>query len=302
MKTHDLIIIGAGPAGISAGIYGKNFGLECLIIGEEKGGLINAAYKVENYPGIFGVSGKELSKKFIAHQKHLKIPFKNGLVEGIVRQKNEFKILTNKDSHQARTLILAFGTQFRKLTIKNIEKFEGKGVSYRVDDRAFLFKNRMVAVIGGANAAAMSAVMISEKAKKVYIIYRREKLRADAIWINRINKIKNIQVIYNSNIVALKGKDGLEKIVLQDKKELEVSSLLVETGCVPNTYLIHELGIAVDENGYIRTEKDQSTNIDGIFAAGDITTGSNEFRQIITACAEGAIAALGALNYISKKK
>jgi len=302
MKTYDLIIIGAGPAGISAGIYAKNFGLDCLIIGEEKGGLVNAAYKVENYPGIFGVTGKQLSEKFKAHQKYLKIPFKKEKAEKIVPQKGIFKILTNKDSHQSKTIILAFGTEFKKLDIKNIDKFEGKGVSYRVDDSAFLFKNRIVAVIGGANAAAMSAVMISEKAKKVYLIYRQEKLRADAIWLNRICKAKNIEVIYNRNITAVKGEDRLEKIILDNKKEIGVSSLLIEVGLVPISYLIHDLGIATDEKGYIKVEKDQSTNIDGIFAAGDITTGSNEFRQIITACAEGAIAALGALNYISKKK
>jgi len=302
MKTYDLIIIGAGPAGISAGIYAKNFGLDCLIIGEEKGGLINAAYKVENYPGIFGISGKQLSEKFKAHQKHLKIPFKRERAEKIIRQKDGFKILTNKNNHQSRTIILAFGTEFKKLNIKNVAKFEGKGVSYRADDNAFLFKNRIVAVIGGANAAAMSAIKLSEKAKKVYIIYRQEKLRADAIWIDRVSKTKNIEVLYGRNVVGLKGEDRLEKIILDNKKKLEISSLLIEVGYVPNIYLIHDLGIRTDEKGYIKTEKNQSTNIAGIFAAGDITTGSNEFRQIITAAAEGAIAALGALNYISNKK
>ena len=302
MKTYDSIIIGAGPAGISAGIFAKNFGLDCLILGEEKGGLISAAYKIENYPGIFGVTGKELSERFKAHQKHLKIPFKKERVEKIIQQKDDFRVLTNKNSHQSKTIILAFGTEFKKLDIKNIGKFEGKGVSYRSDDNAFLFKNRIVAVIGGANAAAMSAMMISEKAKKVYIIYRREKLRADAIWVNRINKAKNIEVIYGANVIELKGKDRLEKIIMDNRKKLEVSSLLIEVGCVPNTYLIHDLGIATDEKGYIKVEKDQSTNIAGIFAAGDVTTGSNEFRQIVTAVAEGAIAALGVLNYISKKK
>jgi len=302
MKIYDLIIIGAGPAGISAGIYARNFGLDCLIIGEEKGGLVNTAYKVENYPGIFGVSGKELSKRFIAHQKHLKIPFKRERAEKIIKTEDSFKILTSKDSHQAKAIILAFGTEFKKLDIKNIDKFEGKGVSYRSDDSAFLFKNRSVAVIGGANAAAMSAIKISEKAKRVYVIYRKEKLRADAIWVQRINKARNIEVIYSANVVGLKGKDRLEKIILDNKKELEISSLLVEAGYAPSTYLIHDLEISSDEKGYIKTEKDQSTNISGIFAAGDITTGSNEFRQIVTAAAEGAIAALGALNYILKKK
>ncbi len=301
MKTYDLIIIGAGPAGIGAGIYAKNFGLDCLIIGEERGVLINTAYKIENYPGIFGLSGKELSKRFVAHQKHLKIPFKRERAEKIIPQKDNFKILTNKDSHQSKTIILAFGTEFKKINIKNIDKFEGKGVSYRLDNNAFLFKNRIVGVIGGANAAAMNAVMLSEKAKKVYIIYRREKLRADAIWRDRVNKEKNIEVIYNRKVVELKGKDSLEKIILDNKKEIEASGLLINAGHIPNTYLINDLGIKTNKKEYIKVARDQSTNIKGIFAAGDITDGSNNFRQIITAAAEGAVAALGVLNYLNKK-
>lgn len=300
-KIYDLIIVGAGPAGISAGIYAKNFGLDCLIIGEEKGGLINTAYKVENYPGIINVTGKELAKKFIAHQKHLKIPFKKERAGKITQQKDGFKILTNKSSYQGKTIILAFGTEFKKLEIKNIDKFEGKGVSYRIDDSAFLFKNRVVAVIGGANAAAMSAVMIAGKAKKIYIIYRKEKLRADAIWLNRINKLKNVEVIYVANISELKGKKRLEKIILSNGQKIEVSSLLIGAGCAPNTFLIHDLGIAADERGYIKVGKYQSTNVPGIFAAGDITTGSDEFRQIITAAAEGSTAVLGVFNFLSKK-
>lgn len=300
MRIYDLIVVGAGPAGISAGIYAKNFGLDCLIIGEKSGGLVNGAYKVENYPGIFNVTGKELTKRFLGHLKYLKIPLKKERVEKIFKVRI-FRIKTPKNEYQTKSIILAFGTEAKKLNIKNIDKFEGKGVSYRADDSAFLYKNKIVAVIGGANAAVMSVCMIAEKAKKVYLIYRKEKLRADAIWVNRINKAKNIEVIYGANVVELKGKDRLEKIIMDNRKELEVSSLLIEVGWVPDTYLIHDLGVETDDKGYIKVNEKQATNISGIFAAGDTTAGSNEFRQIITAAAEGALAVLGVFNFLNKK-
>ncbi len=304
-KTYDVVIIGAGPAGITAGIYAKNFGLNCLVIGQEIGGLINTAYKVENYPGIFNISGKELAIEFEKHRNYLKVPLKKERVEKVspvIRPgKMTFRISTKSSQYYSKTVILAFGTEPKKLDIKKIEKFEGKSVSYRIDDNAFLYKNKIVAVVGGANAAVMSAIMLSKKAKKVYLIYRREKLRANAIWTNRVKKIKNIEVIYKTNIIELKGENRLEKIVLDNGKALEVKGLLIETGCVPNTYLIHDLGIKTDKQGYIKVDKTQATNILGIFAAGDITIASNEFRQIITACAEGTIAVLGAFNFLNKK-
>ncbi len=307
MKVYDLIIIGVGSAGITAGIYAKNFGLDCLIIGEKTGGLVNAAYKVENYPGIFNLSGKELTKKFLAHQKYLKIPFKKERVEGINKSGKIFKIISNKNKYQAKTIILAFGTETKKLDIKNVERFEHKGVSYRIDDSAFLIKNKTIAIIGGANAAVMSAVMLAKEARKVYLIYRKAKLRADAIWVNRIKKLENVKIIYKANVINLKGKNRLKKIVLDKTtrqgrgRELEVNGLLVEAGVVPNTFLIRELGIKTDKKGYIKVDKAQATNIKSVWAAGDVTTGSNEFRQIITACSEAAIAVLGAFNYLKKK-
>lgn len=301
MKVYDLIIIGAGPAGITAGIYAKNFGLDCLIIGEKTGGLVNAAYKVENYPGIFNLSGKELTQKFLEHQKYLKITSKKERVLRLLRKGAGFSISTNKNKYQAKTLILAFGTEVRKIKIKNIERFENKGVSYRIGDNTSFYKNKIVAVIGGANAAVMTAVMLAKQAKKVYLIYRQAKLRADTIWLSRIKKAKNVEIIYKANVVDLKGKSRLEKVVLDNKKQLKVNSLIIEAGSVPNTFLIHDLGIKTNKQGYIKTDKTQATNIKGVWAAGDATTGSNEFRQIITACSEGAIAVLGAFNYLKKK-
>lgn len=305
MKVYDLVIIGAGPAGITAGIYAKNFGLDFLMIGEEAGGLINTAYKVENYPGIFNISGKDLTKEFEKHRNYLKILLIRDRVELIqfqqLRGEKIFQIFSKKKEYKSKSIILAFGTEAKKINIEDVEKFEGKGVSYCINDNTFLYKNKTVAIVGGANAAVMNAIALAEKAKKVYLIYRKDKLRSDAIWTEKIKKIKNIEIIYKANVIEAKGENKLEKIILDNKQELEVSGILIEAGCVPNTSLIRGLEIKTDNKGYIQTNKDQSTNVAGIFAAGDITTGSNEFRQIVTACSEAAIAVLGAFNFLKNK-
>jgi thioredoxin reductase (NADPH) len=301
MKTYDLIIIGAGPAGITAGIYAKNFGMNFLLIGEKIGGLINSAYKIENYPGIFGVTGKELTEKFNSHLNHLNIVSNKERIEKIIKKGDIFEIITGENEYQAKSIILAFGTEIKKLDIKNIEQFENKGVYYRAGDNALLFKNKTVAIIGGANCAVMGAVTVAEEAKKVYLIYRKDKLRADDIWVKRIKELKNVEIIYNANVVEVKGKDNLEKIILDNGDELKIDNLVIEAGFMPNNVLIKDLGVSIDEKGYIIVDKAQKTNIEGVFAAGDITTNSNEFRQIITAAAEGSTAVLGVFNFLSKK-
>lgn len=304
MKEFDLIIIGAGPAGITAGIYAQNFGLNYLMIGEEPGGLINTAYKVENYPGIFNISGKDLTKSFQGHQKHLKMTFKKGRVKRIEKAKKLFKIYSDKSNYQAKSIILAFGAEPKKIDIKNVDRLEGKGVGYHACGSSINLKDKVVAIIGGANAAVMSCTMIAEESKKVYLIYRQNKLRADKLWTDKISKLKNVEILYDTNVLEVRGKNKVEKIILDKKhknsKELEINNLFIEAGIVPNTFLLKNLKIQTDKNGYIRTASDQATNVAGIFAAGDITTGSNSFRQIITACSEGAIATLNAFKYLSK--
>lgn len=300
-EIYDLIIIGAGPAGIAAGIYAKNFGLKCLVIGEKGGGLINAAYKVENYPGIFNLTGEELSQKFIEHLNHLHIPLIAERTKEIKQEKDIFAMIVENEKYFAKTLILAMGTEIKKIEIKNIEKLEGKGVSYKISDDAFLYKNKIVGVIGGANSAAMVAVKLAEQAEKVYLIYRKDKLRADAIWVSRLDNLKNIEIIYSANVAKLRGEKKLESIILDNGQELTMEELFIEAGTVPDSVLIKNLGIKTNEHGYIKVSEDQSTNIKGIFAAGDITNASNGFRQIVTACSEGAIAALGAFNFLKKK-
>lgn len=301
MKTYDLIIVGAGPAGVSAGIYAKNFGINFLIIGETSGGLINTAYKVENYPGIFNVNGKELGDKFIEHLKHLKVNFERTRANQILKEENNFKVVSGANEYSAKSIILALGTETKKIEIKNIEKFENKGVSYCSQNCVSLFKNKDIIIVGGANAAVMGAVMLAPEAKKIYLIYRKDKLRADDIWIKRVEKLENVEVIYNANVIEVNGNSWLEEIILDNGEKLKINGLIIEAGSAPNTVLLKDMGIETDEFGYIKTDGAQKTNIPGVFAAGDITTGSNNFRQVVTAVSEGAIAALEAFKYLNKK-
>jgi len=301
MKIYDLIIIGAGPAGVSAGIYAKNFGINCLIIGEISGGLINTAYKVENYPGIFNVNGKELGDKFAEHMEHLKVDLEKTRISQVIKEDGNFKVVSETSEYLAKSIILALGTETKKLEIKNIEKFENKGISYCSQNCVSLFKKKTIAIVGGANAAVMGAVMLAEEAEKIYLIYRKDKLRADDIWIKRIEKLKNVEIIYNANIVETNGKDWLEEIILDNEEKIKVNGLIIEAGSVPNTVLLQNMGVEINEYGYIKVNEAQKTNIDGVFAAGDITTGSNGFRQVVTAVSEGAIAALETFKFLAGK-
>jgi len=301
MKAYDLIIVGAGPAGVSAGIYAKNFGMNCLVIGEVSGGLINTAYKVENYPGVFNVNGKELGNKFIEHMEHLKVDFEKIRVNQIFKEEIGFKVVSEANEYQAKSVILALGTETKKIEIKNVEKFENKGVSYCSQNCVSLFKDKTIAIIGGANAAVMGAVMLAEEAEKIYLIYRKDKLRADDVWVKRVEKLKNVEATYNANVVEVGGNDWLEEVVLDNEQKLKVNGLIIEAGSVPNTVLLKDMGVEIDKYGYIKVDGAQKTNISGVFAAGDITTGSNNFRQVVTAVSEGAIAALEAFKFLNKK-
>ncbi|MCX6729881.1 MAG: NAD(P)/FAD-dependent oxidoreductase, partial [Candidatus Portnoybacteria bacterium] len=246
MKNYDLIIVGAGPAGVSAGIYAKNFGINSLVLGEVSGGLINTAYKVENYPGIFGVNGKELAGKFYEHLEHLKVNFDQIRINQIIKNEDGFKIVSEKEEYQAKSIILAIGTETKKLEIKNVEKFENKGVSYCSQNCVSLFKHKNIAIVGGANSAVMGAVMLSEEAEKIYLIYRKDKLRADDLWVKRVEGLKNVEIIYNTNVIGVIGKDSLEEIMLDNGNKLQVTGLIIEAGSVPNVVLLKDLGIEIN--------------------------------------------------------
>lgn len=292
-KRYDTVIIGGGPAGLTAAIYAARYQLKALVISKE-GSMMLDAHKIENYPGFKEISGIELMKKFKDHVKKFDVEVKNAEVVNI---EPGFTIVTEKNERiRTKTLILALGTEKRKLNVKGEEEFLGKGVSYcYVCDSAF-FRDKVVGVVGGNDSAALASLLLAEYAKKVYIIYRKEKIRAEPYKVRQIEENPKIEVINNTVIKEIKGKKFLEKVVFEGGKELKLDGLFIEIGSVPSTSLARKLSVKLDENNHIIVNEKKETNVKGVYSAGDIT--NSPLWQIITACADGAIAANSVYHHL----
>ncbi len=300
-RTYDVAIIGAGPAGLTAGIYAARYKLSAIVIGAEAGGTITMAHKLHNWPGFSG-SGMELMQKFQEHLKSFDVPQVMDSVRDVAKEHDVFILTTEKNRYKARTVILAMGTKRRKLGVPGEEELSGKGVSYCATCDAFFFKDKTVGVVGGSDSAAVAAQILSHHAKKVYIIYRKDHLRAEPARVEELESDPKVEFIYNANVTGIQGKDAIEKVKLDTGQELELDGLFIEIGGVPLTEIAKDLGIDLEKNQRIKVGPDMSTNIPGVYAAGDITTGSNEFNQVVTAAAEGSLAALAAFNHLKSRK
>ncbi|MBW2963819.1 FAD-dependent oxidoreductase [Candidatus Woesearchaeota archaeon] len=300
-KLYDLIIIGAGPAGMTAGIYAARYKVDCLIIGSDVGGTAGTAHDIENWPGLKG-PGWEIMEKFSEHVKSFGVPIMTESVKDIAKDDNIFTVTTGKGKYRSRTIILAMGTVRRKLNVPGEDVLFGKGVSYCATCDCVFFKDKVVGVVGGSDAAAMAAQILSQHAGKVMIIYRKEKMRCEPARLEELENDPKVEFHYNATPTEIIGKDNVEKVKLDTGEELALDGLFIEVGGVPVTAAAKDLGVELAENGRIKVDAGMATNVKGIFAAGDITTGSNEYNQIVTAAAEGAIAALGCFNIVRKQK
>ncbi len=291
---HDLIIIGAGPAGLGASIYASRYKLNHLVIGEEIGGQVVEASKIENYAGFESISGKELMDKFRKQTEDLGTKIIQLSVEKIEKKDDVFVVSAKGgENYQAKTLILALGMKPRRMHITGEKEFIGKGVSYCATCDAMFFRNKNVVVVGGGDAAAMAAQHLAEFADKIYVLHRKatnwNPAREEAL-----KKNKKVKMICCVDITEIRGDKTVNEIVYKkDNKPntLQVEGVFIEIGSVPGIELIRKLNVKVDDKDYIIVDQTQVTNIPGVWAAGDVTTGSNKFRQIITAVAEGAVAA-----------
>ncbi len=309
-NIYDTIIIGSGCAGCTAAIYATRYKLKTLMIGKDFGLLAEAA-EVENFPGFKKISGIELLKKFHEHCKALGVEILQEEVTKIVKDKKEnlFKVFTRENEYFGKTIIIAIGLARRKLNIPGEEKLIGRGISYCATCDAAFTKDKVAAVVGGADSAAMAALLIAKYAKKVYIFYRRAALRAQPYLVDRIKKEKKIEVVYNSNVIEAIGEKKLERVKLkiskengeEEIKEIPLSFLFIEIGSVPNTVLLKDLNIKLDERNFIVCNEKQETSTSGIFACGDITN-NIILRQAITAAAQGAVAAYSAYLFLQKEK
>ena len=296
---QDLIIIGGGPAGLSAGIYAARYMINTLLLVKDHGGAIAEAHLVENYPGYEEISGLELVEKFKKQAKKLGVEIKDEEAIGIKKEKGYF-LVNNK--HKAKKVILAIGTSRRKLNIPGEDEFIGKGVSYCATCDAPFYRDKIVGIVGGSNSAARAAQLLSEYAKKVYIIYRKEKIRAEPKICSQIDKNPKIEILNNTQVKEVKGDKFVNSVVFDSGEVFMLDGLFIEVGSVPSIALPKELGVKLDEKGYIVVNDAMCTSVKGVYAAGDITTGSNQWRQVITACAEGGIAAASAYLDIKKEE
>lgn len=296
---YDVIIIGAGPAGIEAAVYASRYKLKAVVIAELFGGLVTEAYEVCNFLTCYKVNGIEMAKRMMNHAKELGVEILGEKVIDIKKGKN-FEVRTNgKKKFVGKKVIIAVGKEKRKLGLKDEDKFQGKGISYCATCDATLFKDKIVGVIGGGHSALDAADLLSKYAKKVYIIHRGEKYtRPDPSLIENIMKNKKIEKLFNSEVKELIGKEKVEGIVLKSGKKLVLDGIFVEIGADPRIGLAKKLGVKLNKWNEIIVDKSQRTNVRGVFAAGDIC--DNPLKQIITAAADGAIAATSAYDEIKK--
>ena len=293
---YDLVIIGMGPAGVSAAIYAKRAGLNVLCLDKAMiGGYVNYIDRIENYPGMI-MSGPDLAFKFYEHIKELDIEFVNkevlSVIDGDVK-----KVVTNDTEYLSKYVLVATGRVPRKLGLDNEEELEGKGISHcALCDGAF-YKVKTIAVVGGGDSALQETLYLSNLCEKVYLIHRREEFRVTGSLLEKIQDKDNVVRIMNTNISGLESKDGkLSSILLDSGDELEVDGLFVYVGFVPGTNFANELEIT-DENGYIIVDKHFESKLKGIYAVGDII--KKEVYQVSTSIGEGAQAAI---NIIEKCK
>ncbi len=288
-KVFDILIIGAGAAGLTAAIYSSRYALDVAIISKDTGGLAATAHKICNYPGFQEISGFELMYKVSEQAKKLGVKIFNEEVLEIKKKKELFVLKTPKNEYLSKKVIFSGGMQRRKLNIPGEEKLYGRGVSYCATCDAGFFKGKVVSVVGGSDAALSAALLLAEYASEVYIVYRKESFsRAEPAWVKLVESESKIKPIFNEEVIEILGQEKVESIKLKSGKELKTDGIFIEIGSEPNLNLLKDLDIKL-EKGFIEVNKKQETNVNGFYAAGDIT--NNELKQIVTASAQGAIAA-----------
>ena len=311
VERYDFVIIGAGGTGLAAAMYAARLGLKALVLGHSSGsempvgGVITTTNLVENYPGFPKISGTELAKKIEEHAREYKnVEIKNEEAKRICKTKEGFEVLTNKKKYFGKTILFATGTKWKKLVVDGAEKSENSGVSYCALCDGPLYRNKIVAVIGGSDSAAKEALVLAEHAKKVYIIYRGAEIKPEPINLKRVLSNKKIEIINNTNVIAVRGKSYVESVLLdrpfKREKELRLDALFVAIGHEALSGLASSLGVKLNQKKEIVINHiNCKTSLAGVYAAGDVA--DKPFKQAITGVAEGCTAAYSAFEYIKKK-
>ena len=298
----DVIIIGAGPAGLTASIYLARSGKKSLVLeAKSYGGQIINTLDIENYPGLNHVSGFDLATNMYNQAKELGATIKFEKVVNIKNTNKEKIVITREgNEYKSKAIILATGSEKRKLNLDNEEKLTGRGISYCATCDGAFYKKKIVMVNGGGNTAIEDALYLSNIASKVYVVHRRDTFRADMKTINLLKEKDNVEFIYNSVITKINGNEKLESVEITDKdnnkKVINIDGLFIAIGAIPENENFKNV-VNLDNSGYIITNEDCHTSTSGIFAAGD--TRGKELRQLVTATNDGAIAANEAIKYIN---
>jgi len=302
---YDLIIIGSGPAGLSAAIYGKRAGLNLLVVEKApmSGGQVLNTYEVDNYPGMPGINGFDLGMQFRAHADKLAVEFREGCVTSIENQGDKKLVTVEGELLESKTVILASGAEHAHLNVPGEEKLSGRGVSYCATCDGAFFRGRTVAVAGGGDVALEDAIYLAGICEKVYLIHRRDELRGAQVLQQELKALPNVEFLYSHIVTEIQGENEVENLRIKNLKteeefDLVVEGIFVAVGIRPDSTLIKDM-VDCDEGGYVLAGEDCSTNVPGLYVAGDIR--KKPIRQIVTAAADGANAAVSAGNYVNKK-
>ena len=296
---YDIIIVGAGPAGMTAALYALRANKKVLVLeAKTYGGQIVKANIVENYPGIPKVSGVDFATNLYNQIIDLGCEVK---FETVIRITKEKEVITTKDKYQASAIILATGAENRRLNIERENEYVGRGISYCATCDGNFYKDKVVAVVGGGNTALEDALYLASIAKKVYLIHRRDEFRAEDRYITSVKQLSNVEIIYNANVTSLVGDDFLTNIVITKQDgdlNIPLDGLFIAVGQEPKNQIFADI-INLNQYGYIESEDGVHTNQEGIYVAGDARV--KELRQLTTAVSDGTVAAIEAIKYINRE-
>lgn len=305
-ELYDVLIIGRGASGYAAALYAARYRMKAIIFGENFGGETATGGVIENYPGYPAIDGFELMLKFQEQVEKYGVPIIGEDVVSVSREGHCFEVTTSEGNlYRGSSVILAVGRERRKLGLPHEDEWTGRGVSFCSTCDAPLHRGNVVGVVGGGDAAVKGAVLLSKYARQVYIIYRGARFtRPEATNLRQMEAQPNIQPIFSTNVIELKGDGGLTGVVLDrpynGSRELDLHGLFIEIGADPRVELPRQLGVELNELNEVKVDKFGRTNVEGVFAAGDLTDASGALKQTIVAAAQGALAATAAYEYVSR--
>ncbi|MDO8624750.1 MAG: FAD-dependent oxidoreductase [Candidatus Diapherotrites archaeon] len=304
-ELWDVVIVGYGVTGLAAAMYAGRLELKTLLIGENPGGIITWTDTVENYPGFIKLTGQELVDKLKAHAAEYKVPMEYGRIEKIQKNKDgTFLLKGSENEYHTKSVLIATGTSVKKLEVKGLKQFDNRGVQYCALCDGALFKGKDMAVVGGSDSAAKEAIVLSRYARKVYLIYRGDKIRPEPSNRDRLAELSNVEIVLNTNVTEFLGEKFLQKIKLdkpyKGQTELDVNAVFIAIGHTPLSDIVKEIGVKTNAHGEIIIDRDARTNVPGIFAAGDVV--DTKFKQAIVGVGEAVVAVYSAFLYVSAKK